>query len=128
MATTSSENYKDDDTYQRYRDTHADVTDREKEFLKTLVHFQMLGLQIFERNQTQIKKLEDQVKGHVELNWALETSLANEAALQQKVQEFERQLQWARKEHQMEKEAKEVELKEIKDQNEQLIRGKERIT
>ena len=39
VATTSSENYKDDATYQRYRDTHTDVPDREREFLKTLVHF-----------------------------------------------------------------------------------------
>ena len=58
VATTSSENYNDDGTYQRYRDAHADVTEREREFLKTLVHFQTLGLQIFERNQTLIKKLE----------------------------------------------------------------------
>ena len=91
-ATTSSENYKDDGTYQKYRDAHADVTEREREFLKTMIHFQMLGLQIFKRNQTRIKNLEDQVKDHVELNRALETSLANEVALEQRVQEVERQL------------------------------------
>ena len=39
VATTSSKNYKDDGTYQTYRDAHADVTEREREFLKTLVHF-----------------------------------------------------------------------------------------
>ena len=58
-ATTSSENYKDDATYQKYRDMHADVTKREREFLKTLIHFQSLGLQNFEWNQARIKNLED---------------------------------------------------------------------
>ena len=73
VATTSSENYKDDGTYQRYRDAHADVTEREREFLKTLVHFQMLGLQVFERNQTRIKNLEDQVTRIVKLLCLLDT-------------------------------------------------------
>ena len=82
VATTSSENYKDDGTYQKYRDAHADVTEREREFLKTLVHFQTLGLQIFERNQDRINKLEDQVKSHVDLKKDLETALANQTALQ----------------------------------------------
>ena len=31
VATTSSENYKDDDTYQRYRDAHADVKECNRE-------------------------------------------------------------------------------------------------
>ena len=51
VATTSFENYKDDGTYQKYRDAHANVTEREREFLKTLIHFQTLGLQTFKRNQ-----------------------------------------------------------------------------
>ena len=42
VATTSSENYKDDPTYEQYRKTHLDVPDREQEFLRTLVHFQTL--------------------------------------------------------------------------------------
>ena len=94
------------------------MTNREEEFLKTLVHFQTLGLQIFERNQNQVKKLEDQVKGHPDLNKDLEASLANQAALQQRVQEFERQLQQEREEHQRHTEAKEAELKQVKDENE----------
>ena len=52
IATTSSENYKDDPAYEHYRKTHTDVPDREREFLRTLIHFQTLGLQIFERKQT----------------------------------------------------------------------------
>lgn len=107
VATTSSENYRDDGTYQKYRNAHADVTEREREFLKTLVHFQTLGLQIFERNQTRIKNLEDQVKGHAELNKALEASLVNQTALQHRVHEFERQLQQEREEHQRETQARE---------------------
>ena len=49
VATTSSENYKDDKAYEQYKKMHVDVPDREHEFLKTLVHFQTLGLHIFER-------------------------------------------------------------------------------
>ena len=94
------------------------MIEREREFLKTLIHFQTLGLQIFERNQTRIKNLEDQVKGNAELNKALETSLANEAALQQRVQEVKQQLQQDNEEYQREIEAKEAEVKLIKHQNE----------
>ena len=61
MATTSSENYKDDATYEWYMEMHTHMTDRERNFLKTLVHFQQIGLQIFERNQSHIKKLESQL-------------------------------------------------------------------
>ena len=89
VVTTSLEKYKDDATYQKYKDTHADVTEWEREFLKTLIHFQTLGLQIFEGNQAQIKNLEDQVKGNEELNQALEASLANEAVMQQRIQDIE---------------------------------------
>ena len=39
VATTSFDNYKDDGTYQKYRDAHADAMEREREFLKTLNHF-----------------------------------------------------------------------------------------
>ena len=49
VATTSSQNYKDDATYEQYKKTHADVTNRERNFLRTLVHLQIVGLQIFER-------------------------------------------------------------------------------
>ena len=52
VATTSSKNYKDDATYEQYKETHADAPDRERNFLKTLIHFQTIGLQIFERNQS----------------------------------------------------------------------------
>ena len=47
VATTSLENYKDEQAYEQYKKTHADVPDREREFLRTLIHFQNLGLQIF---------------------------------------------------------------------------------
>lgn len=54
VATTSSENYKDDTAYEQYKKTHTDVPEREREFLKTLIQFQNLGLQIFERKQNHI--------------------------------------------------------------------------
>ena len=106
---------------------HVDVPDREREFLKTLVHFQTLGLQIFEMKQSHISKLEEQLKGQEELNRALETSLANEAALQQQVQELEKQLHQTQQEHQREKEEKEAELQKIRSMNEELIRDKDMI-
>ena len=55
VASTTSENYKDDEAYQRYKDMHDDVPDREREFFKTLIHFQTQGLQIFERKQNYIQ-------------------------------------------------------------------------
>ena len=55
VATTSSENYKDDEAYQSYRAQHKDVPERELEFFKTLVHFQNQSLQIFEHKQSQIQ-------------------------------------------------------------------------
>ena len=91
--TTSFENYKDDATYERYREMHADVKDREHNFLNTLVHFQQMGLQIFERNQSHIKKLESQLKDQKEVNKVLEVSIANETALRQRVEELEQKLQ-----------------------------------
>ena len=42
--TTSSENYKDDAIYERYKEMHADVIDQERNFLKTIVHFQQTRL------------------------------------------------------------------------------------
>ena len=62
VASTTSENYKDDEAYRHYRTQHNDVPDREREFLKTLVHFQTQNLQIFERKQSYINHLEDQLK------------------------------------------------------------------
>ena len=50
VATTCSEHYKDDKAYEQYKETHADIPDIERNFLKTLVHFQTLGLQVFERS------------------------------------------------------------------------------
>ena len=40
VASTTSDNYKDDGEYRHYRSQHNDVPDREREFLKTLIHFQ----------------------------------------------------------------------------------------
>ena len=55
----------------------------EREFLKTLIHFQTQGLQIFERKQSQIQQFEAQVRGQEDLKKALEKSLQNEATLKQ---------------------------------------------
>ena len=44
MATTSSDNYKDDTTYEEYKARHPNVLEREWNFLKTLIHFQIVGL------------------------------------------------------------------------------------
>ena len=44
VASTTLKNYKDDEAYQRCKDMHADVPDREREFFKTLIHFQTQGL------------------------------------------------------------------------------------
>ena len=93
IATTSSEHYKDDMAYEQYKKTHADLPKREKDFLKALIHFQTLGLQIFERNQSQVKKLEAQLKSQEEVNKALERSMDNEIGLRQRVHDLEHQLQ-----------------------------------
>ena len=50
MVTTSSNNYKDDATYEEYIAGHPNVPKCERNFLKTLIHFQIVVLQIFERN------------------------------------------------------------------------------
>ena len=39
VATTSLEHYKDDATYEQYKDTHTNVPERERNFLRTLIHF-----------------------------------------------------------------------------------------
>ena len=44
VASTTSDNYKDDEAYQNYRAHHQDVPEREREFLKTLIHFQTQNL------------------------------------------------------------------------------------
>ena len=61
VASTTSENYKDDAAYQSYRAQHDDVPDREREFLKTLIHFQTQSLQIFECKQSHIQQLEARI-------------------------------------------------------------------
>ena len=63
IATMSFDNYKDDATYEEYKSMHTDVLECKRNFLRTLIHFQTVGLQIFERNQSQLKKLQAQVKG-----------------------------------------------------------------
>lgn len=62
VASTTSENYRDDEAYQKYRAQHDDIPERELEFFKTLVHFQNQSLQIFERKQSQIQQLEAQIR------------------------------------------------------------------
>ena len=68
------------------------------------------------------------MKNQEEVNKALEMPMANEEVLHQQVQDLEWQLQQAKEEHHMEKEAQEVEIQKIKAHNEELIRDKERIT
>ena len=82
ITTTSSHNYKDDATYEEYKSMHTDVPKCERNFLRTLIHFQMVGLQIFKRNQSQLLKLQAQVKGQEEMERALEVSLTKKNVLQ----------------------------------------------
>ena len=128
VASTTSENYKDDEAYHKYRELHEDVPDGEREFFKTLIHFQTQGLQIFERKQHYIQQLKGQVKSQEEMNRALETSRAHETELQWRVQEAEQKLQHLKEEHLREIEAKEEELKQLNEKNAKLIRDKEHIT
>ena len=44
VASTTSDNYKDDEAYEHYQAQHNDVPEREREFLKTLIHFQTQNL------------------------------------------------------------------------------------
>ena len=39
VASTTVDNYKNDEAYQKYRAQHNDVPKRELKFFKTLVHF-----------------------------------------------------------------------------------------
>ena len=93
VASTTSENYKDDEAYQRYREMHDDVSDREKEFFKTLIHFQTQSLQIFQWKQSYIQHLEGQVKSQEEVKRALEEARKKEASLQQQEREAEQRIQ-----------------------------------
>ena len=67
------------------------------------------------------------MKSQDEVNKALQTSLAKEVVLRQKVQDLERSLQQAQEDHQKEKEARDTELQKIRGMNEELIRDKDRI-
>ena len=49
----------------------------------TLIHFQTVGLQIFERNQSQLQQLQARIKDQEEVEKALEVSLTKEKVLQQ---------------------------------------------
>ena len=82
VASTTSENYKDDEAYQNYRARHEDVPDREQEFSKTLIHFQTQNLQILERKQSYIQQLEAQLKSQEEIRRALEEARQRETTLQ----------------------------------------------
>ena len=82
MATTSSDNYKDETTYEEYKVGHPNVLEWEWNFLKTLIHLQMVGLQIFERNQSQLQQLQAHIKSQEEMERALEVSLTKERVLQ----------------------------------------------
>ena len=52
VASTTSESYKDDEAYQKYREMHADVPDREREFFKTLIHFQLKTFKFLKGSKT----------------------------------------------------------------------------
>ena len=103
VASTTSDNYKDDEAYSNYRAQHQDVPEREREFLKTLIHFQTQNLQIFERKQAYIKNLEDQLKAQDNLKTALEEAKRRELLLQQKLQEVEQTTNNILSQHQADK-------------------------
>ena len=83
VASTTSDNYKDDAAYEKYRAQHDDVPEREREFLKTLINFQTQSLQIFERKQSHIQQLEAQIRAQEDLRKALEEAKGRELLLQQ---------------------------------------------
>ena len=64
------------------------------------------------------------IEDQEEMNKALETSGATEAAMQQRVQEAKQQLQQAKEEHHRQILAKEAELKKVKEHNEKQSRIK----
>ena len=65
------------------------------------------------------------MKSQEQMNRALEIAHAHEAELQQRVQEVEQKLQHLKEEHLWEIEAREEELKQVKEQNTKSIRDKE---
>ena len=85
------DNYKDDEAYRNYRAQHQDVPEREREFLKTLIHFQTQNLQIFERKQSYIKHLEDQLKAQEDIKTALEEGKRREVLLQQQLRRLSKE-------------------------------------
>ena len=99
-----------------------DVSDREKEFFKTLIHFQTQGLQIFEQKQSYIQQLKRQVKSQEEVRRALEEAHKKEASLQQQVHEAEQVIEQVIEQHQKEIEARDEELQKVKEHNAKLIR------
>ena len=128
VASTNSDNYKDDTAYDRYKAQHDDVPEREREFLKTLINFQTQSLQIFERKQSQIQQLEAQVRSQKDLTLALEKSLQSEAALRQQLQDTEHQWQQANAEYQAQQQRSEAEIQRLREENDRLVKEKNRIT
>ena len=55
-------------------------------------------------------------------------SLQNEAVLQQKLQDMEKRLHQAQVEYQEHQQAKEAEIQELRQQNDKLVKEKDRIT
>lgn len=128
VASTTSDNYKDDEAYQRYQSQYNDVPNREREFLKTLIHFQTQNLQIFERKQSYINKLEVQLRTQENMKIQLEEALRREDQWRQQVQEAEKKMHQANQQYQEEIRIREEELRIVKAHNEQLIKEKEWIT
>ena len=128
VASTTSDNYKDDEAYQHYQSQHNDVPDREREFLKTLIHFQTQNLQIFERKQSYINKLEAQLKTQEDMKTQLEEALRRGEQWRQQVQEAERKMHQANEQYQEEIRIREEEIRIVKAHNEQLVKEKECIT
>ena len=118
VASTTSENYKDDETYRHYRSQHDDVRDSEREFLKTLIHFQTQNLQIYERKLSYINKLEAQLKTQEDMKTQLEEALRRGEQWRQQVQQDERKMHQANEQYEEEIRKREEELRIIKAHNE----------
>ena len=106
---------------------HNDVPDREREFLKTLIHFQTQNLQIFERKQSYINKLEAQLKTQEDMKTQLEEALRRGEQWRQQVQEAERKMHQANEQYEEEIRIREEELRIIKAHNEQLEIGRAHV-
>ena len=119
---------KDDEAYKHYRNQHRDVPEREREFLKTLIHFQTQNLQIFDKKQAYIKNLEDHLKAQEELKKELEEAKARELLLQQQVHQAEQTMQQILMQHQEEIRLRDEQLQNIKHHNDKLIQEKEQLT